>query len=56
MTSLDNALLHLCITLERHGNETNFSTPRIIDSGESIFDYEYFSEFDAKIAKALTVI
>ncbi len=26
---------------------------RIVDSGESILDYKYLREFDAKIAKAL---
>jgi len=32
------------------------ATPRIFDSGESIFDYEYLHEFEAKITKALTAV
>jgi hypothetical protein len=31
-------------------------SPPIIDSGESIFDYEYLREFEAKIAKAFAVM
>jgi hypothetical protein len=30
------------------------ATSHIVDSGESIFDYEYFREFDAKIEKDLS--
>jgi hypothetical protein len=30
------------------------ATSHIVDSGESIFDNEYFREFDAKIEKALS--
>ena len=32
------------------------STPRIVDSGESIFDYEYLCEYEARIEKALAVV
>jgi len=31
-------------------------TPHIVDSGESIFDYEYLREFDAKNEKASAVL
>jgi hypothetical protein len=31
-------------------------TPHIFDSGKLIFNYEYLREFEANIAKALTVV
>jgi predicted Ser/Thr protein kinase len=31
-------------------------TPRIIDSGEAIFNYEYIRGFESKIPKALKVV
>jgi hypothetical protein len=32
------------------------STPRIVESGESIFDYEYLREFEDKVGKAQKVV
>jgi hypothetical protein len=32
------------------------ATPRIIGSGESIFDYKYLRKFESKIEKATTIL
>ncbi len=38
---------------QRYGES---ATPHIVDSGESIFDYEYLREFEAKIGTARKVL
>ena len=32
------------------------TTPRVVDSGESFFDYEYLGEYEAKIEKVLAFV
>ena len=32
------------------------ATPRIVDSGESFFNYEYLGEYEAKIEKVLAFV
>jgi hypothetical protein len=36
--------------------KTNLTTPHIVDSQESIFDYEYLCEFESKIEKATPIV
>ena len=42
--------------LKKELTEEIFATPRIVDSGESIFDYEYLRQFEAKIEKVLAFV